>query len=130
IWTVAANAVYQPNMLLDVRVQTFRAQVDAIAAPLGADYRVPHFPVAALGILSARAPEVNAVRVNEIGRQMVVDIPVEFLPRAPRHAAGRYHADRMSPHHPVAEIDGVNVLLHHLISTNPHEGVPVPMLPL
>src|SRR5271157_2924585 len=36
----------------------------------------------------------------------------------------------MSPHNPVAEINRVNVLLHHLISTNPHEGVPVSMLPL
>src|SRR2546428_797534 len=49
---------------------------------------------------------MNAVGVNEVSRHW------------------------MSAHHPVAEINRVNVLLHHLVSANPHEGVPISMLPL
>ena len=35
----------------------------------------------------------------------------------------------MRAHHPIAEIDGVNVLLHHLVPADPHKRVPVAMLP-
>src|SRR6516165_6428560 len=117
-------------MLLDVWIQTFRAHIEAIAVSFGAHHRVPHFAVTAFGILTASTVQVDTVRVNEICRQVVVNIPVEFLSRTPRRAARRYNFDRMSAQHPVAEINRVNVLLHHLISANPNEGVPVSMLPL
>ena len=61
---------------------------------------------------------------------MIVYVAVEFLARAPGRAAGGNHFHRMGAHHPVHEIDVVEVLFDDLVAADPDERVPVAELPL
>ena len=72
----------------------------------------------------------HAVGVLEIGVDVVVDVAIELLARAPDRAARSHHADRMGvAHHPVDDVDVVQVLLDDLVAANPHVRVPGALLP-
>src|ERR1039458_2134578 len=69
-----------------------------------------------------------AVRKSEVGIEMIVDVAVKLRTGPPRRAARSEHLRRVRAHKPVDYVDIVQVLLHHLVAAQPHEGVPRAML--
>src|SRR6185312_2449206 len=72
---------------------------------------------------------MHAVGVNEIGHEMIVDVAVDLRAWTPRRAAAGHYSCRMRAHHPVADIEVVQMLLNHLIAADPDEGIPSAVLP-
>src|SRR5256886_2201230 len=79
--------------------------------------------------LAAHRKHVHAVRVLEVDREVIVDVPVRGIgaPLTPAHADGLHW---MRAERPVRHVDVVDVLLHDVVSRQPREGEPVPDLPL
>ena len=82
------------------------------------------------GILAAMAVQVDAVGIHEVRTHVVVDVAVERFAADARRRRRWPPPFRMRAHHPVHEVDVVEVLLHNLIAAQPEERVPVAMLPL
>ena len=79
--------------------------------------------------LAAHRKHVHAVRVLEVDREVIVDVPVRGIgaPLTPAHADGLHW---MRAERPVRHVDVVDVLLHDVVSRQPREVEPVPDLPL
>ncbi len=55
---------------------------------------------------------------------MVVDVAVDLFPRTPRRATHRRYLHRVHTHHPIDDVDVVQVLFHNLVAADPDEGIP------
>ena len=116
-------------MFLHIGIDALGAHIQTGAATLGAHDQVAHIPKKAIGILAAMARKAYSVGIHEFGKHVIVDVPVQFVARAPSRSPRCHDFDGVRSHNPVDEIDIVEVLFDDLVAANPDKGVPITVLP-
>src|SRR5690606_24372698 len=130
------DALHQGAVLFHVRVHPgellvlpgLRAldRVVGIGAPAGALERLAHLARGA-GLLAAHRHHAAAIGVLELHGEVIEDVPVERIGArlAPSHGE---RADGMATHHPVGDVNIVDVLLDDVIARGPGVVEPVAQL--